>query len=350
MYTVIVVDDSSFMRSFLTDMIEKIEGFNVVAKARDAFEARDLIKLHEPDLVTLDVNMPKMDGVAFLKNLMRLHPMPVIVISTDVSRSKDVFDDGAVGFIPKPEPKESHGEFYLRLKDTFLRYEFLLKRYKQRKKPPVQKPEAARRHSRNHPDAVLPSSPAVGGAQKLIAIGSSTGGIETLMKIFSQIGRVKTPIVIAQHIPYGFSNSFAQRLNGVASMRVKQAEDGEQLQPATAYLAPGDKHMIIHKREGKLFVCISSEVKVSMHRPSVDILFRSVNNSVGAKAMGIILTGMGDDGIIGLKELRDNGAVTLGQEKSSCVVYGMPKRALETGAVSRMCTIKEIAEAIREQG
>jgi two-component system chemotaxis response regulator CheB len=347
-YSVIVVDDSKFMRSFLKDMIEKIGEFQVVATAKDAFEARDLIKKFEPDLVTIDVNMPKMDGVSFLRNLMRLHPMPAIVVSTDVSKSKEVFDDGAIGFVAKPAKEESNEDFFARLSDTLLRYTYLLERYTLKKpKPKREEKKEVSIQKRNHPDTVLASKPATSSTFRLIALGSSTGGIETLMQIFKGIGSIKTPIVIAQHIPYGFSNSFAQRLDSVAAIAVKQVEDGEVLEPYTAYLAPGDKHLIIEKEGMKLVANVSGAQKVSMHRPSVDILFRSVNNSVGSKALGIILTGMGDDGIIGLKEMFDNGCHTVAQDKQSCVVYGMPKRAVETGAAKEVKNIASIIQTIK---
>ncbi len=214
MYTVLVIDDSPSMRRIIKDMIDSIEEFEVISTAIDAFDAREKIKELEPDLVTIDINMPKMDGVTFLRNLMRLHPMPAVVISGESVRGNDIFDDGAVGFVPKPETGESMDVFSQRIKETLMNLTFLLKRYtlkkpKAEKKVEIKKQEVS---YKVHPDEVIPSKPALLGGMKLIAIGSSTGGVESLLRVFKRLPDNLPPIVMTQHIPYGFSSSFAQRL------------------------------------------------------------------------------------------------------------------------------------------
>ncbi|QOG11378.1 chemotaxis-specific protein-glutamate methyltransferase CheB [Arcobacter sp. FWKO B] len=358
MYTVLVIDDSPSMRRLLTDLINKIDEFEVVATAMDAYDAREKIKEYEPDLVTIDINMPKMDGVTFLRNLMRLHPMPAVVISGESVRGNDIFDDGAVGFVPKPEGGESISSFGERVKDTLLNLTFLLKRYTL-KKPKGTKTEVSKKLSGSkggfeverkvHPDEVLPSRPAVISGPRVIAIGSSTGGVESLLKVFSGLVEGLPPIVITQHIPYGFSSSFAQRLNQSSVLTVYEAEDGMILEKSHAYLAPGNKHLTLERQRDNTYkIVLLDTVKVSRHRPSVDIMFRSVNNSVGGSAMAIMMTGMGDDGSIGMKELYDNGAYTVAQNEESCIVFGMPAKAIEAGAVKDICHLNDISRYIIE--
>lgn len=356
MYTVIVIDDSASMRRILKDMINSIDEFEVIEEAVDAFDAREKIKKYEPDLVTIDINMPKMDGVVFLRNLMRLHAMPAVVISGESVRGNDIFDDGAVGFIPKPETGESMISFGKRIKETLLNLTFLLKRYTLKKPQP--QVEVKRKTANNedkygvekriHPDEVLAKRPCNFPGRKIIAIGSSTGGVEALIKVFSKLRANLPPIVITQHIPYGFSNSFAQRLNNTSEIEVCEAKDGMILQSSHAYLAPGNMHMSIIRSGQNYKIQLLDTVRVSRHKPSVDILFRSVNNEIGGGAMAVMMTGMGDDGSIGMKELYDNGAYTIAQDEASCVVFGMPAKAIEAGAVKDVVSLDEIAEYIIE--
>ncbi|MFA7083668.1 MAG: chemotaxis-specific protein-glutamate methyltransferase CheB [Arcobacteraceae bacterium] len=357
MYTVIVIDDSPSMRRILKDMINNIEEFEVIAEAVDAFDAREKIKKYEPDIVTIDINMPKMDGVVFLRNLMRLHPMPAVIISGESVRGNDIFDDGAVGFIPKPEAGESMLSFGNRIKETLLNLTFLLKRYTL-KKPKAQVVIQTKYSKENkdnsgvekkiHPDEVLTKLPANFPGKKVIAIGSSTGGVDALLRIFMKLELGLPPILITQHIPYGFSNSFAQRLNSNSEIDVCEAQDGMILEKSCAYLAPGNMHMTIEKFGADYRVKLLDTVRVSRHRPSVDILFRSVNNVVGGSAMAVMLTGMGDDGSIGMKELFDNNAYTIAQDEKSCVVFGMPAKAIEAGAVKEIVSLDDIHEYIIE--
>lgn len=351
MYTVLVIDDSISMRRILKDMINSIDEFQVIAEAKDAYDAREKIKEYEPDLVTIDINMPKMDGVTFLRNLMRLHPMPAVVISGESVRGNDIFDDGAVGFIEKIATGESMDSFQARVKDTLLNLTFLLKRYTKKKPKALKKAPVEinniQVNRKVHPDEVIKLHPATFPGNKVIAIGSSTGGVESLLKVFQKLPGNLPPIVITQHIPYGFSNSFAHRLNDNSDVNVTEAKDGITLEKGCAYLAPGNMHLTIEKKGSKEYITrLLDTVKVSQHKPSVDVLFRSVNNACGGGAMAVMMTGMGDDGSIAMKELHDNQAYTVAQNKESCVVFGMPAKAIEAGAVKDIVHLDDIAEYI----
>ena len=348
MYTVLVIDDSASMRRIIKDMINSIEEFEVICVATDAYDAREKIKEYEPDLVTIDINMPKMDGVTFLRNLMRLHPMPAVVISGEGVRGNDIFDDGAVGFIPKPENGESMESFQSRVKDTLLNLTFLLKRYTLKKPKPLKQPTLSTQviEYKVHPDEVITSKPAVLPGMKLIVIGSSTGGVESLLKVFKRLPSNLPPILITQHIPYGFSNSFAHRLNDNSEVIVCEAKDNMIIERGHGYLAPGNMHLTIEKVGNEYRTKLLDTKKVSQHKPSVDVLFRSTNNTVGSSAMAVMMTGMGDDGTIAMKELHDNGAYTIAQNEESCVVFGMPMKAIQAGAVKDIVHLDEIADYI----
>lgn len=356
MYTVLVIDDSPSMRRVIKDMINSIDEFEVIADAMDAYDAREKIKNYEPDLVTIDINMPKMDGGVFLRNLMRLHPMPAVVISGEQERGNDIFDDGAVGFISKPVNGESMDSFSTRIKDTLLNLTFLLKRYTLKKPKPAIEIKSKKSNlevvngveRKVHPDEVLLKSPALMPGSKVIGIGSSTGGVESLLKVFRKLPTNLPPIIMSQHIPYGFSNSFANRLNDSSEVTVSEAKDGDILEKSHAYLAPGNMHLTLEKVAGKYKIKLLDEVKVSRHKPSVDMMFRSLNNTIGGGAMAIMMTGMGDDGSIGMKELYDNGAYTIAQDEKSCVVFGMPAKAIEAGAVKDIVSLDDIAQYIIE--
>lgn len=347
MYKVIVIDDSPLMQKVLSDMISQIEDFYVIATASDAYEARELIKEHEPDLVTIDINMPKMDGVTFLKNLMRLHPMPAVVISSSVGHRHDVFDDGAVGFVAKKKIGENDELFFNRLEDTLLKLTFLLDRYKT-KSSPKKKATIEIECNKNHPDMLLELKPSLKTGNKIIAIGASTGGVETLMEIFKSIKPPTPPILIALHIPFGFSGSFAQRLNNSSLLSVYEAQDGDTVKESCVYIAPGNRHLLLENIQGKYYIKLVDGIKISRHKPSVDILFRSVCNSAGLKAMGIILTGMGDDGSIGIKDMHNAGAYTIAQSSKRCIVFGMPNKAIEANAITKIVDLDNIADEIQK--
>lgn len=355
MYTVLVIDDSISMRKVIKDMINNLEDFEVVDTAADAFDAREKIKLLEPDLVTIDINMPKMDGVTFLRNLMRLHPMPAIVISGESVRGSDIFEDGAVGFVSKPDLGEKMAVFNDRIKDTLMNLTFLLKQYTLKKPTPV-KPISQQVKKvdlsggliehKVHPDEVYKNSPALISGGKIIGIGSSTGGVESLLTVFKGLPSGLPPIVITQHIPYGFSSSFAQRLNDHSSVMVSEVKGDTTLKAGHAYLAPGNMHLEIVKVGSNYVGKLLDITKVSRHKPSVDIMFRSLNNSAGAGAMAIMMTGMGDDGTIAMLDLYKNGAYTLAQNEESCVVFGMPAQAIKAGAVKDICHLNDISSFI----
>ncbi len=348
MYRVIVIDDSPLMQRILSDMIERVEDFTVVATASDAFEARDLIKKHEPDLVTIDINMPKMDGVAFLRNLMRLHPMPAVVISTDATRHQEVFDDGAVGFIPKKGIGESDESFFGRIEDTLMRLVFLIQRYQSKNRSPGRPAEIET--IKIHPDQLLPLRKERLTGPKVIAIGASTGGVETLMEIFAQLRPPLSPILITLHIPFGFSGSFAERLNRLSPLNVYEARDGQSVEASSVYIAPGNRHMVLEYRGGSYRIRLLDGPRISRHKPSVDIMMRSVCNAAASNAMGVMLTGMGDDGSIGMKEMYEAGAFTIAQSAKRCVVFGMPAKAIDAGAVSEIVDLDRIAERITRFG
>ncbi|MDD3770888.1 MAG: chemotaxis-specific protein-glutamate methyltransferase CheB [Sulfuricurvum sp.] len=348
MYRVIVIDDSPLMQRVLSDMISRMEDFTVVATASDAFEARDLIKKHEPDLVTIDINMPKMDGVAFLRNLMRLHPMPAVVISTDASRHEEVFDDGAVGFIPKKKIGESDASFFGRMEDTLMRLTFLIDRYRAKNK--IKKQPIEIETAKIHPDELIPHKPSAVYGGKIIAIGASTGGVETLMEIFSALRPPLPPILITLHIPFGFSGSFAERLNRLSPLNVYEAFDGQNVEPSSVYIAPGNRHLTLEIRGGRYVIKLLDGPRISRHKPSVDVMMRSVCNAAGRNAMGVMLTGMGDDGSIGIKEMFDAGAYTIAQSAKRCVVFGMPAKAIEAGGVRESVDLENIPERIERFG
>ncbi len=359
MYTVLVIDDSASMRRVIKDMIDHIEDFKVVDTAVDAYEAREKIKQLEPDLVTIDLNMPKMDGAVFLRNLMKLHPMPAVVISSQSARGNDIFDDGAVGFIEKPKLGEPLSEFSARIKENLLNLTFLLQRYTLKKpKPQIkQQPQTNNKsdvimengvEKKVHPDEVIKSTPALIGGEKIIGIGSSTGGVESLLSVFKTLPAGLPPIVMTQHIPYGFSSSFANRLNDHSDVIVHEATNGMILEKGHAYLAPGNQHLTIEKQGSSYVTKLLDTIKVSRHKPSVNVMFRSLNNVAGSSTMAVIMTGMGDDGAIGMKDLYDNGAYTVAQSEKTCVVFGMPKVAISMGAVKDICDLDEISKYIVE--
>jgi two-component system chemotaxis response regulator CheB len=357
MYSVIVIDDSISFRKIVSGMIDALEEFEVVAEARDAYDAREKIKKYEPDLVTIDINMPKMDGKVFLRNLMRLHPMPAVVVSGEDEKENDIFDDGAVGFIPKVSAGESLDDFSKRVRESLEGLTFLLKRYQEKKPKPEVEVKSKKTNTilggierKVHPDEVLIKSPALLAGKKVIGIGSSTGGVDALVKVFEALPIGLAPIVISQHIPYGFSSSFANRLNAVSDIAVSEVSDGDELLKSHAYLAPGNRHFTIEKRGDRYFAKMLDVQKVSRHKPSVDIMFRSLNNVVGSSVVAIMLTGMGDDGMIASKELYDNGAYVIAQSEESCVVYGMPGKVVEIGAASDIVHLDNIPKEIARLG
>lgn len=281
--------------------------------------------------------------------------MPAVVISGESVKGNDIFDDGAVGFIEKPKLGETMDIFKKRISETLQNLTFLLKQYALKKPKPIKPIEQQIKkvdlsgglvERKIHPDEVISSHPARIPGSKIIGIGSSTGGVESLISVFEKLPEGLPPIVITQHIPYGFSSSFAQRLNSSSKVTVSEVTQDTILEKSHAYLAPGNMHLVIDKKGQEYVAKLLDAPRVSRHKPSVDIMFRSLNNSAGSAAMAIMMTGMGDDGTIAIKELFDNGAYTVAQNEESCVVFGMPAQAIKAGAVKDICHLNEIASYI----
>lgn len=330
---VLVVDDSLFMREFISSRLSEDAGIEVVGKAGDAYEARDKIVALTPDVMTLDIQMPGMDGIEFLRKLMPQYPLPVVVVSAVSGRVFDAMNAGAVDFITKSEMKNDQerrnfiSELIVKLKIASIA------------KVGQHKHSAVRD---------LLSNRAAGRASgnEIIAIGASTGGTEATFTILKELGNDLPGIVVVQHMPPVFTRLYAERLNNTCAMEVKEASHGDAVKPGRVLIAQGGMHMTVARRGGGLFVECREGEKVSGHCPSVDQLFLSIARLKGMKSLGILLTGMGSDGAKGLLEMKKAGAYTLGQDKQTCVVYGMPAVAANIGAVDLQLPIQDMARNI----
>lgn len=336
---VLIVDDSALIRALLTKILGDDPDIDVVGAAADAYQAREMIKALNPDVLTLDIEMPKMDGIAFLRNIMRLRPMPVVMISTLTERGApatlEALDIGAVDFIAKP--KSTSGE---NLADYA---QEIIERIKGAAVARVRASEPMRLSSKKTP-ARPPLALGSVRAGALLAIGASTGGTEAIKEVLTRMPANAPPVLIAQHIPPVFSSSYAQRLDSCCEMTVVEAVDGQAIETGCAYLAPGDFHLVLQPRGGG-FVCrLLSTERVNRHRPSVDVLFESVAEQIGGKAVAALLTGMGADGARGLLAIRDAGGHTIVQDEESSVVWGMPGAAFRLGAAARMLPLDQIAQ------
>jgi two-component system chemotaxis response regulator CheB len=334
---VLIVDDSALMRQMLSAVLGSDPGIEVVGTAPDPLVAREKIKALKPDVMTLDVEMPGMDGIAFLERVMTLRPMPVVMVSSLTASGAAVtlraMELGAVDVFCKPDDSAQGG----------------LAAHGAELIEKVKAAGCARVRPLPHRDAPvtrLMAHQLYASSDRLVAIGSSTGGVEALRDIIVALPADAPPIVIAQHIPPRFSASFAERLNGLSAVRVKEASDNDRILAGHVYIAPGDRHLRIRRSGAALIARTEDGPLVSGHKPSVDALFHSVAETCGAKAVGVILTGMGRDGAEGLLAMRRAGADTLGEDESSCVVYGMPKAAREMGGVGRELPLGRIAEEI----
>lgn len=328
---VLVVEDSLVFRELLVKNISKDPQIEVVATALDPFEARDAILEHRPDVMTLDVELPHMNGIDFLRKLIPQYPLPVVVLSSLSDKVFDAMNAGAVDFVAKPAVKDRK-----QLEDFFLNE--LVDKIK----------VASTARISNIKKNVVPKAPqsfSSGGKENLvIAIGASTGGTEATAAVMKEYGADLPGIVVVQHMPPGFTAMYAKRLDNQCKMSVKEAETGDKVLPGTALIAPGgDRHMRLVKVNGIYQVEIKAGPRVNGHCPSVDVLFDSVAKNVGPNALGIILTGMGGDGAKGLLAMRRAGAKTIGQDESTCVVYGMPKVAYDIGAVQYQDKLSDIA-------
>ena len=347
---VLIVDDSALVRSILTDILSRDPAIEVVGAASDAHIAREKIKQLNPDVLTLDVEMPKMDGITFLRNLMRLRPMPVVMVSSLTERGADVTLDalalGAVDYLPKPK---------IDLAATLRDYaDELIEKVKTAARASVRALDSRSRGAMQVPpkygaDAVLPRVPVTGTLRttdRIVAIGASTGGTEAIKQVLTRMPPDAPGIVIAQHIPKAFSAAFARRMNECSQMTVCEASDGQHIIAGHVYIAPGDRHLMVI-RDGTRYVCkLDDGTPVNRHKPSVDVLFRSVAQNAGRNAIGVLLTGMGKDGAVGLKEMLEAGSRTIVQDEATSVVWGMPGEAVALGAAEYVLPLEEIAPRI----
>lgn len=339
-YKVLIVDDSELIRQVLTEIIGQAPDLEVVGVANDPYDARDKIKALKPDVLTLDVEMPKMDGISFLKNLMRLRPMPVVMISTLTAKGApvtlDALEIGAVDYVCKPK-----GGAW----SDLAQYASVIQ----------EKVRSAASANMGAHDARPKSAPvaSISGEDrfkvgKVICIGSSTGGTEALKEVLRYMPSNCPPILMAQHIPAAFSTTFANRLNETMPIEVCEAKAGMPLKSGCAYLAPGDRHLRVVKRDNKLVTALLDGEKVNGHIPSVDVLFDSAIEHIGKYCVGAVLTGMGVDGAAGLRRMRDARGHTIAQDEATSVVWGMPGAAVKMGGAAEILPISKIGNALLE--
>lgn len=340
MIRVLVVDDSALMRQLLTEILAAAPDIEVVGSAQDPYVARDRIKELNPDVLTLDVEMPRMDGLTFLRNLMRLRPMPVVMVSSLTERGAEVtlhaLELGAVDFVRKPDGPIAAGmrEYADELIEKIRTAATIKVR-------PLQVAPAMTTESQ--PARAISSFRTT---DRVLAIGASTGGTEAIKEVLMRLPPDTPGVVIAQHIPAGFSAAFAERMNRQTGLVVKEAADGDRIMLGHAYIAPGDYHLQL-ARDGARYVCrLDRGEPVNRHRPSVDVLFRSVAKAAGANAAAALLTGMGADGAQGLKELYDLGVHTIAQDEATSVVWGMPGEAVKRGGAVEVLPLPDIAAAL----
>jgi two-component system chemotaxis response regulator CheB len=309
---VAIVDDSALVRCMLSEIVNAQPDMQSVGAAPDPIAARELIRAQNPDVVTLDVEMPRMDGLDFLEKLMRLRPTPVVMVSTLTERGADVtlraLELGAVDFVSKPKVDVARG----------------LADYADER--PAPRPVAR-----------------IAGTEKLVLVGASTGGTEAIREFLSGLPPGMPGIVITQHMPAGFTRSFAERLNDHCRLKVQEAGDRERILPGHVFIAPGDRHLEVVKSGANYLTALSDGPPVNRHKPSVEVLFRSGANCLGPNAIGVMLTGMGKDGAAAMREMRDAGAFNLAQDEASCVVFGMPREAIAAGAVHEVVPLRDMA-------
>lgn len=343
---VMVVDDSAVVRQVVTGLLEADPGMQVIGAVADPILAMARMKIQWPDVLVLDIEMPRMDGITFLKKIMSERPTPVVICSTLTEKgaqtSMAALAAGAVAIITKP--KIGLKQFLNDASDD------LISAIKAAANANVKRLLSSEKLTA---DAILPASEAHGAmiqtTERVVAIGTSTGGTQALEHVLTALPRVAPGIVIVQHMPEKFTAEFASRLNGLCQIEVKEAQPNDRVVQGRALIAPGGKHMLLRRNGAQYFVDVIDGPLVNRHRPSVDVLFRSVAKCAGANALGVIMTGMGDDGAAGLFEMRSAGARTAAQDEASCVVYGMPKEAVKRGAVEKNVALHAIAREILQQ-
>jgi two-component system, chemotaxis family, protein-glutamate methylesterase/glutaminase len=344
---VLIVDDSASVRQILSTILSEDPDIEVMATASDPFAAARRLQSELPDVILLDIAMPKMDGITFLRKIMAQHPIPVIICSSlteDGSEQMfEALEAGAVDIVPKPrvDTRQALFESSARLREAVKAAARAKVRPRPARRPMIEKKLTA--------DAIMP--PPLAGrsrpvTERIVCIGASTGGTEALADVLEALPPHCPGILIVQHMPQGFTAAFARRLNGTCQIQVKEAEDGELVQAGCASIAPGSKHMLLQRTGLRYHIAIKEGPPVSRHRPSVDVLFRSAAQFAGPNALGIIMTGMGDDGARGLLEMRKLGAPTRAQDEESCVVFGMPKEAIARGAAEKIVPLRLIPREI----
>lgn len=345
---VIVVDDSALVRSLLTEIINRQPDMVCIGAASDPLVAREMIRELNPDVITLDVEMPRMDGLEFLSRLMRLRPMPVVMVSTLTEQGAEItlraLEMGAVDFVAKPRIGVSSGLNEL-AGDIVDKIRVAAKAHVKRLAAPSASTPAAPTapgHTAEPPRAPLPRL----STEKIICIGSSTGGTEAIREVLVPMPADAPAIVITQHMPPGFTTSFANRLNSLCRIRVAEARDGERILPGHAYIAPGGRHLRIDRSGSNYVARLEDTEPVNRHRPSVEVLFRSAARVLGPNALGIMLTGMGGDGAVAMREMKDAGSYNYVQDEASCVVFGMPRMAIQHGAAHEVLPLNQIANAV----
>ena len=346
---VMVVDDSAVVRQVVTGLLDEDPDIEVIAACADPILAIARMKVQWPDVIVLDVEMPRMDGITFLKKIMSERPSPVVICSTlalaGAKTSIEALAAGAVAIITKPT---------LGLKQYLVdTSDDLVTSVKLAAKANVKKYHPVAAREKNTADVIMPAADKhtamIQTTERVVALGTSTGGTQALEVVLTALPRVTPGIVIVQHMPEKFTAEFANRLNGLCQITVKEAQNNDRVVPGRALIAPGGKHMLLRRTGAQYYVEVMDGPLVNRHRPSVDVLFRSVAKCAGANALGVIMTGMGDDGAAGLMEMRTAGAHTLAQDEDSCVVFGMPKEAIKHGAVERTVPLNTIAREIMQQ-
>ena len=331
---VLIVDDSALIRSLLTEIINQESDMRVVGAAPDAFVAKDMVNKFGPDVITLDIEMPKVDGLTFLDRLIKARPTPVIMISTLTENGAEAtlkaLELGAIDFIAKPKLGVAEG----------------IKEYQSLIIDKIRAASKSKVRVRRSHTSPIPAQITVKGSEGLIAIGASTGGTEAIKQVLVEMPANSPAIVITQHMPPGFTSTFARRLDSLCAVKVREAKDGERVLPGNAYVAPGNLHMQIVKSGADLRIQLNDGEKVMGHKPSVDVMFESVAVAAGGNSVGVILTGMGKDGAKGMALLNQQGAHTLAQDEASCVVFGMPKEAIKTSKIDEVLDLKDISSAI----
>ena len=344
---VMLVDDSALVRKTLAEVLSSDPQIEIMATAQDPFVAAQKLKKESPDVMVLDVEMPRMDGITFLQKIMSQNPLPVIICSTLVEKGAETtfkaLEYGAVDIIQKPKlsTRKFLEEAKVQLTDS-VKAASRAKLSRLTHRPHLTAPKLTA-------DAVLQSADSqamVMTTEKIVVIGASTGGTEAVRTVLEKLPQDAPGMVIVQHMPEGFTASFAKRLNDLCRINVREAKDGDSVLRGHALIAPGNKHTLIKRSGARYYVEVRDGPLVSRHRPSADVLFRSASRYAGKNALGVILTGMGDDGAAGLKELFDSGAKTIGQDDESCVVYGMPKEAAAKGGVEKVLPLHDIAQGI----